>query len=455
MIYQDEFNEVTAYYNHAFLLGMDNDEQKQLKIKFNPKLSNLKRQLQETKIETIGSKFPFITRNGNVDYFSFSMGGLISYLADEQELFLNNRNKRFYGKDEEETYETDNSKNRFFFTNETNPSHTNIASERFFRELVEQFLTNGNYKIFKSPTEGIKIVSLLGVSLTPVETLGRMLYSFSSTANEVAEFNLNNAINYQIIQYKPFNTISNIITKMENGIYHVSQNSENVYNIIKNNLSQEQKFLKYLSSIQVEGNCTLTINSSINISVNEYFELKDVINITDLVVNTTSASAVIISYVAVYEEIITENEQLDLSLVAVSDFYQLTITSNWFIVNKEVDVFEKLEEELGVKIVNLKYAQIEVFQGQSPMIFYVNNSQKPLIIDGETSNILFDTKITDLKVVQDNYLAESVLTTNTNADMVTNEEEVIYTTEPISTEDNEIKLGYITVIYVGLVKSNA
>ena len=89
------------------------------------------------------------------------------------------------------------------------------------------------------------------------------------------------------------------------------------------------------------------------------------------------------------------------------------------------------------------------------MIFYVNNSQKPLISDGETSNILFDTKITDLKVVQDNYLAESVLTTNTNADMVTNEEEVIYTTEPISTEDNEIKLGYITVIYVGLVKSNA
>jgi hypothetical protein len=41
-------------------------------------------------METIGSKYPFIFRNGNIAYHEFPISGLISYLADNDELFLTN-----------------------------------------------------------------------------------------------------------------------------------------------------------------------------------------------------------------------------------------------------------------------------------------------------------------------------------------------------------------------------
>jgi hypothetical protein len=40
-------------------------------------------------MDTIGSRYPFIFRNGVIDYKEFPIGGLISYLADDNELFLN------------------------------------------------------------------------------------------------------------------------------------------------------------------------------------------------------------------------------------------------------------------------------------------------------------------------------------------------------------------------------
>ena len=43
--------------------------------------------LLESKVDTIGSKHPFIFRNGNVGYKEFPISGLISYLSDENDLF--------------------------------------------------------------------------------------------------------------------------------------------------------------------------------------------------------------------------------------------------------------------------------------------------------------------------------------------------------------------------------
>jgi hypothetical protein len=43
----------------------------------------------ENKIDTIGSRHPFIFRNGNVYYREFPISGLISYLVDEEQIFLN------------------------------------------------------------------------------------------------------------------------------------------------------------------------------------------------------------------------------------------------------------------------------------------------------------------------------------------------------------------------------
>ena len=56
-------------------------------------------------METMGSKYPFMFKNGNVSYKDFPISGLISYLSDEENLFINNdkfifdknpiRNKRY------------------------------------------------------------------------------------------------------------------------------------------------------------------------------------------------------------------------------------------------------------------------------------------------------------------------------------------------------------------------
>jgi hypothetical protein len=75
-------------YEHSFLY----DGERQLKIKYNPKISSFKTDVLEAKVDTIGSKYPFIFRNGNVAYKEFPIGGLISYLSDEEKLFLDNSN---------------------------------------------------------------------------------------------------------------------------------------------------------------------------------------------------------------------------------------------------------------------------------------------------------------------------------------------------------------------------
>lgn len=184
-------------YEDIFLIGED----RQLKIKYNPKVSNYKRMIQESKTETIGSQFPFIRRNGLTNYFTFSLGGLISYKMDEKSLFYDFDNIFNSTTSLQRTKECNLERSSFHEAYDFNNNLTldNIKYEKIFRDQVEEFLTNGKYKIFKSPIEGIRIISLTGVTLTPNDSLGRMLYSFSSTANEVIEYNLSNALKYNII----------------------------------------------------------------------------------------------------------------------------------------------------------------------------------------------------------------------------------------------------------------
>ena len=68
--------------------------------------------------------------------------------------------------------------------------------EKFFREEVLDFLQNGEAKLYKSPTEGNIIIRLVDVSLTPNQTLNRMVSEFSSNAYEIADFTLENCIKY-------------------------------------------------------------------------------------------------------------------------------------------------------------------------------------------------------------------------------------------------------------------
>lgn len=170
-----ETEAVYVDFEDAFLY----DGERQLKIRFNSQVSDFKNTILENKVDTIGNKYPFIFRNGNVKYKEFPISGLISYHMDDNKLFTN------------WNHEVD-----------TNLTGENIANEREFKLEVLEWLNNGQPKLFKSPTEGNYIVRLMNVSLSPEETLGRMLHTFKANAYEIAEFNFNNLSENNIINVK-------------------------------------------------------------------------------------------------------------------------------------------------------------------------------------------------------------------------------------------------------------
>ena len=171
-------SEIYADFEHAFLY----DGKQQFKISYDPKITNFKSNLLENKVDTIGNKYPFILRNGNVDYKSFDIQGLISLRSDEENLFLN---LNFSNKD----YTVFNSD----LTSE------NISAERIFKMKTLDWLNDGKPKLFRSPTEGNFIVRLLNSSLTPNDKLGRMIHSFKSTAYEISSFDNEHLQKYNII----------------------------------------------------------------------------------------------------------------------------------------------------------------------------------------------------------------------------------------------------------------
>ena len=175
---------IKADFEDAFLY----DGKRQLKIRYNPKVSSFKTDVLESKTDTIGSKHPFIFRNGNVYYKEFPISGLISYQMDENQMF----NSWSALGIAERTID---------FTSE------NLMAERLFKLDVLAWLNNGEPKLFRSPTEGNYIVRLLNVSLSPTDTLGRMLHTFSSTAYEIADFSYDSLLGYNFIDIEEISTI--------------------------------------------------------------------------------------------------------------------------------------------------------------------------------------------------------------------------------------------------------
>lgn len=151
-------------------------DNQQLKIKFNNGVSSFKRNISDTKINTIGSEFPFIIRNGNVKYRSFSISGLISFLTDEEEFFIS-RNK-LLGVNNIKAYDAFNQENGI-------TQYNDYYYERVFREAVMDFLYKNDVKLFRSPTEGNILVRLTDVSFNPENTLGRYIWNFSCNAFEI------------------------------------------------------------------------------------------------------------------------------------------------------------------------------------------------------------------------------------------------------------------------------
>lgn len=179
----------------------------QFKIKFDPTVSSFKRTYLESRTETLGSKYPFIRRNGNVEYRQFPISGLITGFCDEEGLFLNKDNLYANAKENYAYYNSEKQINEY----------TDRIYEKQFRDKIMDFLYADNLKLFRSNTEGNILVRLMDINFTPNNSLGRMLYSFTATAYEMDECTLENFENYGI------QTIGDYSTNLEYSYKKIGQ----------------------------------------------------------------------------------------------------------------------------------------------------------------------------------------------------------------------------------------
>ena len=185
---------VLAYFEDMFL----NAEKQQLRIRYNPAVSTMRQNVSEARAETLGSQYPIIRRNGYINYRSLNISGLITALDDFKDIFTSK--EELYGKEATSLYDDYNEEERI-------TEYNDYILEREFREKVITFLYKDNIKLLRTLTEGNVLVKLMNISLTPQTTLGRMIYSFSAEAYEVAECSLDNFISYGIIETEEDNII--------------------------------------------------------------------------------------------------------------------------------------------------------------------------------------------------------------------------------------------------------
>lgn len=178
-----ESNEIFVDFEDIFLF----DGERQLKVRFNPKIASFKNTVLEQKTDTIGGGYPFIFRNGLINYKELSLSGLISLLMDEENLFF-----------DANSYLKDPELENGYIT--TNLSKYNIANERKFKLEVLNWLNNGQPKLLRTATEGNYIVRLLNISLSPTDTVNRMLHTFNCQAYEIDELNWSNLIKYGFVK---------------------------------------------------------------------------------------------------------------------------------------------------------------------------------------------------------------------------------------------------------------
>nr|DAH09433.1 MAG TPA: hypothetical protein [Caudoviricetes sp.] len=145
----------------------------------------------------MGSTYPTIVYNGHAYYAEFPLSALVSAYMDEENLFME----------------------KDFEILSTNPTTETVQIERKFRHKVETFLNDKQYKLFKTPTEADKniIVALTGATLSPQQSLNRMIYSFSTTAYEVAENTLSNLKDLGILESGEWQDVSKVEAQAARG----------------------------------------------------------------------------------------------------------------------------------------------------------------------------------------------------------------------------------------------
>lgn len=378
---------ILAIFEDMFL----NANGKQLKIRYDQNVSSLKQNIAESKSETLGSKYPFIFRNGYINYRSMSISGLITFLNDENEEFLSQ--KEIY-QDSYDLYKEYNDKNRITDFN-------NFLFEKQFREEAIKFLYEDNIKLLRTLTEGNTLVKLMNISLSPKANLGRYIYSFSAEAYEIDSCSIDNYFNYSIINKQENyddneNIKENLVEEERLGqIQGDIKSGENIINAIK------EKYSNYLRikdiRIQFEedpypigedtsGNLIISEknpigigyifyldNSPIMVSKKGIYQLKD-LNIGIDSISFIKDTKVTIDYLVAIEIAQTEEESNEKNIY-ISTYYSNIIGQLWgsFEYNKSLynDIYEKYNYKYSSYKTRLAYIGSIQIESNCNSVFYI------------------------------------------------------------------------------------
>lgn len=155
----------------------------------NSQVTDYKYVVQESIINTLGSTYPFVRRNGNTKYRQFTLTGVICGYGDDDGLFFSPKNilplisQPFY-RDYKEMHKI--------------VPWNDYLFEKQYREKAIDFLTNGTPKLYKSLTEGNIIGILTSISFTPNNQLSRNIYDFSATFTEIDQNSIENYQKYSL-----------------------------------------------------------------------------------------------------------------------------------------------------------------------------------------------------------------------------------------------------------------
>ena len=213
-----------CYFDYMFLGNKDF----QLKIKFDGNLSSPKKNILESKTDTIGGKYPIIRRNGNTQYESFQISGIISAFGDENEFYDSSWKENLEWKAQ-------------YYDKYGISNMRDFVGEKSYRDKVNEFLHDGQVKLFRSMQEGNFLVRLMDISFTPNQQLGRLIGSFQATAYQIADLTIENYFKYNILDSIIYNENQNIV----NNEIVFGQDKGTDLDVIKNKYNMQYFFNNY------------------------------------------------------------------------------------------------------------------------------------------------------------------------------------------------------------------
>ena len=193
-----------------------------LKMAFDTNISSITKTRKDTITETLNSKYPFIYRSGEIEYDSFNIEGVVSIEGDtyinfnsvdlqdslsaipaiKNRIKLNSEKNIFADTKTLLKYDDIYELYQQYAEDYNLDVRNDFSIEKMFREKVEEYLCDGTPKLFKNAGLGNKLVMLTEVSLSPKETVGNRVYTFSATMTEIDDVTVENYAFYNIIDLK-------------------------------------------------------------------------------------------------------------------------------------------------------------------------------------------------------------------------------------------------------------